>query len=98
MSNHKNIQDDIQIIGRSDSTLSQVKKPLNKQLQMEGTVNFISVGDSTGTNAAGITIDGVKHNDYYGPIKTLTADDQSATLLETDYHKECVGVASKLMK
>ncbi len=93
----KNIQDDIQIIGRSNSLLSQIKKPLNKQLQLEGTVNFVSVDDGLGNHAGGITIDGIDISSFYGTPRQLTANDQTETLTVSDYHVEATGVATKDM-
>lgn len=68
---NRNIFDDVLIHGSVDSTVSKIKKPVEKTLALEGNVDILSVG--TGINDAKLSVDGIDIRPYtQGTIGTVT--------------------------
>ena len=78
---HKNIDDDILIKGSCDSSISKIKKPVEKTLGLEGNVDILSVG--TGINDAKLSVGGVEIKEYLNYVF-----DQEYSLSELEKQKK----------
>jgi hypothetical protein len=80
---NKNFYDDIKIHGRPDKIECVIRKPLEKTLAMEGTVDIISVAAGVDQDAAGITLDGVPLEHAVARSRLITIDSSNANGSET---------------